>query len=73
MIGAQPQAVRDRWAANQNTKGATSWVRVEAKDGEVALSGTVDTDDDKVLAEQIARCQGSGWEGMLGAKGSVPQ
>ena len=49
------QAVRDQFATDQETKGATSRVRVEAKDGIVTLSGTTDTVADKTLAETIAR------------------
>jgi osmotically-inducible protein OsmY len=48
------QAVRDRFAASPDTKGATSRIRVEAKDGVVTLSGTVDTTADKTLAGQVA-------------------
>lgn len=48
------QAVQDRFAASPDTKGATSRIRVEAKDGTVTLSGTVDTTADKSLAEQVA-------------------
>lgn len=49
------QAVRDRFGASQDTKGATSRIRVEAKDGTVTLTGTVDTTADQSLAAQVAR------------------
>lgn len=49
------QAVREQFAADQNTRGAMSRVKVEAKDGTVSLSGTVDTEEDRALAERLAR------------------
>lgn len=52
---ALAQAVRDQFAVNAETKGATSRVRVEVTDGAVTLSGTVDTTDDQALVEQLAR------------------
>lgn len=52
---ALAQAVRDQFAANPDTKGATARVRVEATDGVVTLSGTVDTTADQALVEQLAR------------------
>ena len=48
-------AVRDNFAAEHDTKGATAQVEVHAKDGVVTLSGEVDTVSDKALAENIAR------------------
>jgi osmotically-inducible protein OsmY len=55
---AVAQAVRDQFAADQNTRGAMSRVRAEAKGGTVTLSGTVDTPEDKALAERLARQAG---------------
>ncbi len=49
------QAVRDQFAADQNVRGAMSRVKVEAKDGTILLSGTVDTAEDKALAERLSR------------------
>lgn len=60
------QSVRDRFASSADTKGATSRIRVEAKDGTVTLTGTVDTTADKSLAEQVA-------SGTSGVKSVVNQ
>lgn len=49
------EAVRNSFAANHDTKGATAEVEIHAKDGVVTLSGKVDTVVDKALAEDIAR------------------
>ena len=48
-------AVRNNFAADHDTKGATAQVEIHAKDGVVTLSGKVDTVSDKALAENIAR------------------
>ncbi len=58
------QTVRDQLEANPDKRGATSRVRVKAKDGTVTLSGTTDTAADKSLAEQLAR-QTSGVTGVV--------
>ncbi|HEX6186684.1 MAG TPA: BON domain-containing protein [Pyrinomonadaceae bacterium] len=46
------QAVRAQLDATADTKGAASRVVVEAKDGTVTLTGSVDTPQDKALVEQ---------------------
>ena len=48
-------AVRNKFAANHDAKGATAQVEVHAKDGVVTLTGKVDTASDQTLAEDIAR------------------
>ena len=48
-------AIRNNFAANHDSKGATAQVEIHAKDGVVTLSGKVDTASDKALAEDIAR------------------
>lgn len=58
------QTVREQLEANPDKRGATSRVRVEAKDGTVTLSGTTDTAADKSLAERLAR-QTSGVTGIV--------
>jgi len=52
---ALAQAVRERFTANSDLRGATERVLVKAKDGTVNLSGTTDTAADKVLAESVAQ------------------
>lgn len=53
------QAVRTQLDASADTKGASSRVEIEAKDGTVTLTGTVDTVRDKATVEQIvARVDG---------------
>lgn len=46
------QAVRSQLDASADTKGAASRVVIEAKDGTVTLTGSVDTPRDKALVEQ---------------------
>ena len=53
------QAVRAQLDASPDTKGAASRVVIEAKDGMVTLTGTVDTPRDKALLEQtVGRING---------------
>lgn len=53
------QAVRSELDASADTKGAASRVVIEAKDGTVTLTGTVDTVRDKATVEQaVARVDG---------------
>ena len=53
------QAVRTQLDASADTKGASSRVEIEAKDGTVTLTGTVDTVRDKATVEQVvARVDG---------------
>ena len=48
------QSVRTQLDANPETKGAATWVVIEAKDGTVTLSGTTDTPRAKEIVEQVA-------------------
>lgn len=48
------QNVRAQLDANPETKGAASWVVIEAKDGTVTLSGTSDTPREREIVEQVA-------------------
>lgn len=53
------QAVRAQLDASPDTKGAASRVVIQAKDGTVTLTGTVDTLRDKATVEQaVARTNG---------------
>jgi osmotically-inducible protein OsmY len=53
------QAVRTQLDASADTKGAASRVVIDAKDGTVTLTGTVDTVRDKATVEQtVARVDG---------------
>lgn len=53
------QAVRTHLDATADTKGAASRVVIEAKDGTVTLTGSVDTPQDKALLEQtVGRING---------------
>ena len=47
--------VRNAFAADHDKQGATRGVEIHVKDGVVTLTGKVDTDSDKRLAEQLAR------------------
>jgi osmotically-inducible protein OsmY len=47
------QAVRAQLEASPDIRGAASRVAIEAKDGTVTLSGTVDTSRDKATVEQV--------------------
>lgn len=48
------QAVQAQLDASADTKGAASRVAIEAKDGTVTLTGSVDTARDKAIVEQTA-------------------
>ena len=53
------QQVRAQLDASPETKGAASWVVIEAKDGAVTLSGSADTVREKETVEQVvARTNG---------------